>query len=587
MPAMWSSLNIFAALALVPLSAAFNNPPGVDIWCGKAYRATNASFNPGGWFEEPSYSATPLLNLKVRPRMSIYLSNDPSGSLLVDTGVSHRIGDPLPSTATASSNHSTQALHLHIEISDTNGTAITFFTNYTLPLDTRNNEIPIPLQDLPAQLQPYTVTVHATLRSPNTTTPNPATFTKSTSLYRLPRRTDGGSATRIDKLYGGLAYQTSSEEMWTSIFPYTYYAQWTLYWDTSPTTLTTFTAQNYNVIHIVPTGALSTTTNAYPWTTLDPYLTLADKTNLKFQYDLLFSATNTSTMLNQAQTLHTHPSLLLWYLADEPDGKATPPSTLSTAYTTLKTLDPYHPVSLALNCANFYYEDYAAAADIILSDVYPVATNTSWSSVYDTPCNATYGCCGCDDCLGRFEDISTRLDTFQQFDEVVGWEKVHWAAPQAFGNETFWTRYPSPEEEAVMNLLSVNHGAMGVVMWDFPTSQEISEVTGRLAAVVTSAEITGFLVGVERRRVKVGGEGAARVDAAAWVDFTAKRALVSVVNLKYEDTTAEVVAGGLDWEVKAVEKVVWGEVQWRVEGEKLVVNHLDGLEVSLVIVELR
>lgn len=22
------------------LAAAFNNPPGVDIWCGKAYRAT-------------------------------------------------------------------------------------------------------------------------------------------------------------------------------------------------------------------------------------------------------------------------------------------------------------------------------------------------------------------------------------------------------------------------------------------------------------------------------------------------------------------------------------------------------------------
>ncbi|RAH67875.1 uncharacterized protein BO66DRAFT_430387 [Aspergillus aculeatinus CBS 121060] len=584
---MWSSRNILAALALVPLSAAFNNPPGVDIWCGKAYRASNASFNPGGWFEEPSHSATPLLNLKVRPRMSIYLSNDPSGSLLVDTSVSHRIGDPLPLTATASSNHSAQALHLRIDISDTNGTALTSITNYTLPLDTRNNEIPIPLQDFPARLQPYTVTVHATLPSSNATSKNPTTFTKSTSLYRLPRRTDGGSATRIDNLYGGLAYQTSTEESWTSIFPYTYYAQWTLYWDTSPTTLTTFTSQNYNVIHIVPTGALSTTTTAYPWTTLDPYLTLADHTHLKFQYDLLFDPTNTSTMLTQAQALHTHPSLLLWYLADEPDGKATPPTTLTAASTTLKTLDPYHPISLALNCANFHYEEYASAADIILSDVYPVATNTSWSSVYDTPCNATYGCCGCDDCSGRFEDIAARLDTFRGFDEAVGWEKVHWAAPQAFGNETFWTRYPSAREEVVMNLLGVNHGAMGVVMWDFPTSAEISAVTGELAGVVTSAEITGFLVGTERRRVEVGGEGRARVDVAGWVDWRAKRALVSVVNLKYEDTVAEVVVGGAgDWEVKAVEKVVWGEVQWRVEGGKLVVDGLVGLEVSLVIVEL-
>jgi hypothetical protein len=25
---------------MLGLAAAFNNPPGVDIWCGKAYRAT-------------------------------------------------------------------------------------------------------------------------------------------------------------------------------------------------------------------------------------------------------------------------------------------------------------------------------------------------------------------------------------------------------------------------------------------------------------------------------------------------------------------------------------------------------------------
>lgn len=81
--------------------------------------------------------------------------------------------------------------------------------------------------------------------------------------------------------------------------------------------------------------------------------------------------------------------------------------------------------------------------------------------MYDTVCNATYGCCGCDDCgVGPtvFSDISQRLDEFRRRDEVIGWAKTQWFAPQAFGNETFWTRYPTAAELQVMTLLAVNHG---------------------------------------------------------------------------------------------------------------------------------
>jgi hypothetical protein len=33
-------LNAFIFILLPNVYAQFNNPPGVDIWCGKAYRAT-------------------------------------------------------------------------------------------------------------------------------------------------------------------------------------------------------------------------------------------------------------------------------------------------------------------------------------------------------------------------------------------------------------------------------------------------------------------------------------------------------------------------------------------------------------------
>jgi hypothetical protein len=47
-----------------------------------------------------------------------------------------------------------------------------------------------------------------------------------------------------------------------------------------------------------------------------------------------------------------------------------------------------------LNCADFEWAPYSAGADIILTDPYPLHLNASFSSVYNTACNSTFGCCG-------------------------------------------------------------------------------------------------------------------------------------------------------------------------------------------------
>lgn len=296
---------------------------------------------------------------------------------------------------------------------------------------------------------------------------------------------------------------------------------------------------------------------------------------------MLFDPTNLTKLTDQVTHIHTHPSLLLYYTADEPDGKSNPLNSTRLAYDLIRSMDPYHPVSLALNCKDFYYEEYASGADIILSDVYPVATNTSWSSVYDTPCNATYGCCGCDDCRGEFEDISDRLDEFHSFDGVIGWEKVHWGAPQAFGEETFWSRYPTAEEEVVMVMVSVNHGAMGIVMWDYPSSEGVERVTRELAPVVTGETVVGFLSDGVRRVGVV--RGARRVDVAVWV--VEGKALVSVVNLNYGET-GEVKISLEGVKVAGVEKVLWGGNGWDVKDGELVSDGLGELEVSILVVNL-
>ena len=55
-----------------------------------------------------------------------------------------------------------------------------------------------------------------------------------------------------------------------------------------------------------------------------------------------------------------------------------------------------------------------------------------------TPCTEDYGDCGCDNCKGQFEDISTRMDEFAQRMFVNGWSrtKAVWTVPQAFGQDT-------------------------------------------------------------------------------------------------------------------------------------------------------
>ncbi|OKL56298.1 hypothetical protein UA08_08550 [Talaromyces atroroseus] len=569
-----SSFSALAVLASVPLVYSFNNPAGVDIWCGKAYRASNDSFNPGGWFEEPPKSSVPLLNLNVKPRMSIYLESDYEGSLLIDATVSYLTGDPLPDTFSSSSS---KGSILSIEIIS-DGASIAP-KQQSVVVGSSDNEILMSFDKFPPRSTPYNITVRASLSHGNSKS---ISFEASTELYRLPQRTDGGSATHLDHLYGGLAVVKGDQTAWTPIFPYTYYVQWSLYWYANVSTLDEFAARGYNVIHIVPTGDLGDT--PFPWDEFEPYLQRADELGLFFQYDVRWDYTNLTTMVDQVTRLRSHPSILLWYTGDEPDGKSDPTNSTAIAYETIHELDMYHPVSLALNCYDFYYEDYASGADIILSDVYPISTNTSWSTVYDTPCNATYGCCGCDDCHGHFEDISDRLDNFAYYDEVIGWPKTHWGAPQAFGNETFWTRYPTANEEVIMTMLSINHAAKGIVMWDFPTSTEILGVTDQLATVLTSETVARFLIGAPITQ-KLEVNGGDRVDAAAWVQNS--QLLISILNLNYGDLTGEIMVKlPENTRARSIARTLWGDSKWRVDGQQLLSQGLNGLAVSILIVDL-
>ncbi|EMF12949.1 uncharacterized protein SEPMUDRAFT_141785 [Sphaerulina musiva SO2202] len=500
----------FFLLWSLTTSAQFNNPPGVDIWCGKAYRVGNSSFNPGGQFLEPEISETPLLNLKIAPRYSIYLEDERSGGVIINASISYLVG-------------------------------VAFVPDGDFITLGKPAEFDLDLSGIPAQLQPYNLTIVATHHL------HPEqSYTASTEFFKLPTPSGEGSAARIDNLLGGLSARRAHSTDWIPIFPYTYYVQWTLYWHSNLSTLEEFSQMGYNLIHIVPTGDLGNET--FPWDLFQPYLDKAAELGLWLQYDVLFQPDNFTNMLEQISRLKSHPSILTWYIADEPDGKSNPLNATRMGYEQIRSLDKYHPISEALNCKEFYYEFYADGADIIMSDVYPVSTNTSFSTVYFTECNQTYGCCGCDDCEGSLRDVSERLDWFKHMDDIVGWEKTHWGVPQAFGNETFWTRYPTPAEEVVMTMLSINHGAHGIVMWDFPTTPEILQITTRLAPILTNSTISNFFLTKPRIALSSPSSSSSSsssqaqktdIDATIWIDD--EIILVSIVNLGLQNLGGEIL----------------------------------------------
>lgn len=118
----------------------------------------------------------------------------------------------------------------------------------------------------------------------------------------------------------------------------------------------------------------------------------------------------------------------------------------------------YHPISLVLNCGNYYFNEYASGAEIIMQDAcalpllkplpvpnrflthsYTIGNNLSFSTEWGTPCTEEYGNCGCDSCFLGFEDISLRMDQFYERLFITGreLETTVWTVPQGFGNEAY------------------------------------------------------------------------------------------------------------------------------------------------------
>ncbi|KAF5366848.1 hypothetical protein D9758_006486 [Tetrapyrgos nigripes] len=435
-----------------------------DTWCGKHYMSKDPVTNPGGQFPIASASSTPLLAIRCGAAVKPYLpedkssSNDPTFvSILVDTPITHlNITGASPVTLPSSSSNAKLSVTISID-----GKTL---TAGNVPLNASKHALPFNLSSLKPRVEAYTITCSARL-------PDGQKFTATNLLTFLPAPpADIGSVTKMDMRTGGLLARPANGKggAYERVLPIGFYTQYGSYLSQDLSIPSKLKEQGFSIIHPVPSFDNETV--------LNEVLDAMEEAGLYIMYDMRGTYMNDSSVTSQVNLLKKRPNLLLWYTGDEPDGTSDALTATPHAKNLINSLDGgdgkggagYHPVSLVLNCENYFFTEYSEGADILLQDTYTVGNNLSFSSVWNTVCTDDYGDCGCDNCHLGFEDISVRMDEFYERIFYNGWEldKSVWAVPQAFGNESYWTRYPTGKEVNVQAVIGLNHRGVGVVPWD-------------------------------------------------------------------------------------------------------------------------
>jgi len=292
-------------------------------------------------------------------------------------------------------------------------------------------------------------------------------------------------------------------------------------------------ASGRNTIHPVP---------SYDnLTAFGEFLDRMKEEGLWLMYDMRGTFMNLSSVREQVEMFKNYPNMLLWYTGDEPDGWGYPHNSTKQAGDLIEALDPYHPVSLVLNCFDYFFEEYTQGASVIMQDTYAVDINATFSREWNTTCNATLGDCGCDDCEGSFADVATRVDMFNERLSVDGRSRgvSVWSVPQGFGNETYWPRYPTPQEFILQSIIALNHGSTGIISWDEDSNIPPALLSSASILGAALPNITSVIFNPNVRRNTVGSSS---VDIAAWslpgTGGKTERVMILGTNIQSQNATA-------------------------------------------------
>ena len=199
-----------------------------------------------------------------------------------------------------------KSLSFYVTVSDG---GLRLISQATVKVNSTGTLFKFDLSAFKPRYEPYDVSIVAT-------GPDGQVYKASTQTLRLPSRTDGGSVTKIDSLYGALLVDNSTtksaDASSTPLFPYSYYldGKWLA---ESPAYMAVLKDHGYNVLHIIPAGGLG-----YDFEQLDRWLDQAQLLGLWIMYDMRSQYQNATGVEWQINRLKARPNMLLWYTADEP-----------------------------------------------------------------------------------------------------------------------------------------------------------------------------------------------------------------------------------------------------------------------------
>jgi len=294
-----------------------------------------------------------------------------------------------------------------------------------------------------------------------------AKYTAKTTLTILPYKPN---EVKTDRLTGGMIVNKRS------FFPFGFYC----YSPVSPTIAEEEIVKGFNM--------MSPYQKIHPGTLGErkAYMDRCAEIGMKVHYNLLSVSASTGPkadtipeeeknrrLVAEIKAFMNHPALLAWYISDEPNGFNIDPKVLESIYETVKSIDPWHPVSMVFMAPFMASRKYSAAFDIVMADPYPVPTLP----------------------ISMVSDLGKQLNT-----EFRG-KQPQWMVVQAFGGGEWWEREPTIQEIRSMTWQSVISGATGIqyfIRWGFnyfPKSAAAWAECGRISLEI--AELTPWLLSDE------------------------------------------------------------------------------------------
>ena len=154
--------------------------------------------------------------------MSIYVAGESDASLIVDAPISYMHGGAFVNGSLNKQDNITSLFtKLFVDISVVES-GLDLVSGENVTVNSTSNEFVFSLSGLVPRFEPYAIVLVGASGD------GAQAYTASTNFYYLPARTDGGSVTKVDNLYGGLLVQDylRNATTWTQLFPYTFYVSW-------------------------------------------------------------------------------------------------------------------------------------------------------------------------------------------------------------------------------------------------------------------------------------------------------------------------------------------------------------------------